>query len=1484
MIKLTQLIQAPASFFIATFLFGAILMDSSSRLPEGPNARNVEICVLHSLDISTLQNRGRLYVAIRIPTFEPYHTEVSKTATWNYALPNLPLKLSTLIHIEIAERRLIRNKMLATADITVEELMQLVDENNIVILPMNPQEPDIDKATLTLTLKVERMDLAVISTHMAGRSQSNPRTSNLDLFDQTIRRLQTLARLSAHVAKIHPLSNTVFSLAACIVKIAEAKINMSTKLRKLVLHINSVLQFVELAEAESRIKKFQDVVDDLLCCIARCIMFISNVENIRPGPSTLLSDGNPQIEKLQNELTTLEFRMSQSITLGAARTISGLGHELDAIHERQLYPMLHPLSMATTLATTCFPGTRSKVLADLAQWALLSSYNSSNILWLYAHAGSGKSTIATTLANLFDSVGCLGSFVFFDRKIAERSEPTGMVRTIAYQLASRRQEFAPKILGYVKQRPSVADSAIEVQFQNLLVAPLTTVPSDGCPVIIIIDALDEGGTEGKFLSVLSREMKKFPKHVRIIITSRKDPKIERALSTIDNLHIYDLDQDAEIHDDIRTYISAQLEEVRQQYASELPSEWPPSACVDGLVRQANGLFIWANVACSYIRKYRPNRQLETLLINPASLAETETSLDDLYEIALGDAGDWRSHIFAKEMHDTLGVILISQNPQSPQSISDVLGIETDIVVGLISRLQSVLKTDQHGCIHVVHPSFHDYLVDPRRCDRTHAWFIHPEDEQSLMASRCIQLLKRSLKKNIMAMESPASWPWDIPTLPDSQTYAAMSWTHHVCQVVSPFKATALVEVVNDFLSEHLLHWIELLILRQQSTNAIVWLEKMQTWHSQLNIEVQCGSHPLLVYETALPFCPKMTTISANFPISNVQVSSAILESWSPCMMILSGHKTYADYLSVAATGDLVASGSHDGCVNIWSTSLGTRPFPAVAGGKKTAGLIAIIFASDGHQLITGYLNGRINFWDVVTGGLVKEVRVRSGEELSGSKKTDLVCVAMARDNYTIACGFQDGLVQIWNMTRDPTIPLLSAHQGKVHTVAFSSNQEMVASGAADNLIRVWNSHTGTPITTLVGHTKGVSEVAFLPEGKPMLASVSFDGTLRIWDVLTGCMVHTCCVNAPVRSLAVSHHSSLIATGSSDSRIRIWDSQSGREVYQSLLLHRDQVMCLKFSSDDKILISGSSDTQVRIWSVEQMRPQSTPEPPRHEKQVICIALAHNGMCFVSGALDGSLIVWKTSDGTAALPCLKHHRAPITSVEFSVDNAWVISGSEDQTVCIWNTETGDMVFPPLLHSSKVMSLNLSRDKTKLVALIGGEAFTVWDLSTRESTLVPLPSFARKATNIALSSDATQVAILHFVPGDLHDGLGFVIVNTLQGNVLVEHKIETETKASTITDLKIGYTTDGRHLIIRYGCSDRGKVTKRAFNSSTGKECLEGWIPECRVLVAQDNEIFGSYILRLPLDLNYMANIMCWDSTEDIIVIGTFSGDVYAVKFRK
>jgi hypothetical protein len=67
---------------------------------------------------------------------------------------------------------------------------------------MNPQEPDIDKATLTLTLKVERMDLAVISTHMAGRSQSNPRTSNLDLFDQTIRRLQTLARLSAHVAKV----------------------------------------------------------------------------------------------------------------------------------------------------------------------------------------------------------------------------------------------------------------------------------------------------------------------------------------------------------------------------------------------------------------------------------------------------------------------------------------------------------------------------------------------------------------------------------------------------------------------------------------------------------------------------------------------------------------------------------------------------------------------------------------------------------------------------------------------------------------------------------------------------------------------------------------------------------------------------------------------------------------------------------------------------------------------------------------------------------------------------------------------------------------------------------------------------------------------------------------------------------------------------------------------------------------------------------
>jgi hypothetical protein len=246
-------------------------------------------------------------------------------------------------------------------------------------------------------------------------------------------------------------------------------------------------------------------------------------------------------------------------------------------------------------------------------------------------------------------------------------------------------------------------------------------------------------------------------------------------------------------------------------------------------------------------------------------------------------------------------------------------------------------------------------------------------------------------------------------------------------------------------------------------------------------------------------------------------------------------------------------------------------------------------------------------------------------------------------------------------------------------------------------------------------------------------------------------------------------------------------------------------------------------------------------------------------------------------------LKHHSASITSLEFSVDDAWIISGSEDTTACIWNSATGEMQGPPFGHSSGIYSLNISRDGSRLACLNFDDSLTIWDVAARTINLGPLTSPKRRATALSLSHDGTQVAALYTFR-EFKFGLEFIIRDTANGKVVLEKKIGTEVEALALESFRVCYTADDKYLIIQYGQLEPGIVAKRAFHRSSGEECLEGRISECHSLLAIQTQIIGPFFLQLPMDGNWMARILCWDSTEDKIVIGTYSGDVYFVAFAR
>ena len=97
-----------------------------------------------------------------------------------------------------------------------------------------------------------------------------------------------------------------------------------------------------------------------------------------------------------------------------------------------------------------------------------------NILWLHGLAGSGKSTLATTIANLFGDSGRLGAFLFFDRDVTERSDPSVIVRTLAHQLAGSDPRIGAAIRAVVEKNSNVIMYPLPHQLRKLVIGPLET--------------------------------------------------------------------------------------------------------------------------------------------------------------------------------------------------------------------------------------------------------------------------------------------------------------------------------------------------------------------------------------------------------------------------------------------------------------------------------------------------------------------------------------------------------------------------------------------------------------------------------------------------------------------------------------------------------------------------------------------------------------------------------------------------------------------------------------------------------------------------------------------------------------------------------------------------------------------------------------------------------------------------------------------------
>jgi hypothetical protein len=462
------------------------------------------------------------------------------------------------------------------------------------------------------------------------------------------------------------------------------------------------------------------------------------------------------------------------------------------------------------------------------EWIADDSNEAKKVLWVYGLAGTGKSTLSTTIAKIMRGLHRLGAFFFFNRDIPQRNFAT-LIRTLAYQLAMFDTRFCAAISRVVATNENIAGMPLEFQFESLLSAnALKSVEWSGGPIVLIIDALDECGSERDrkiLMQVLSMGFSSLPSFIRIMIVSRQEQDIQRVLGSHSHLRRYSLDIDSVTNkDDVSEFIRHRLEDIRISNGL-LGEHWPGNDKIRSLANRADGLFIWASTACLYIESYASNQRLSDLI---EKKSEGDSSgpfarLDSLYETGLQSAGLWHDALFPSDCCNMLGMILCARVPLSCSVIDTLLELPQDRSSWLsVSRLGCVLHVSETAPIRILHPSFHDYLSE--RC-RSHPWSIDLERHNKEFATRCIKLLDKELRENMCDMTLP--YLSQKRTLPEAISYACKFWIEHICLISDV--TDDIVHQMYVFLAKHLLHWMEAMAILKSHDLTIRSIDNLLKW-------------------------------------------------------------------------------------------------------------------------------------------------------------------------------------------------------------------------------------------------------------------------------------------------------------------------------------------------------------------------------------------------------------------------------------------------------------------------------------------------------------------------------------------------------------------------------------------------------------------------------------------------------------------------------
>ena len=483
----------------------------------------------------------------------------------------------------------------------------------------------------------------------------------------------------------------------------------------------------------------------------------------------------------------------------------------------------------------CLKGTRSAVLDKIELWTR-DPYQPP-VYWLNGLAGTGKTTIARTIAERMFAQGRLGASFFCSRDFEDQSDLKFIFPTLAVQLARKYPEFRSIFVPLVRLDPKVAYELPYDQMDKLIAQPLC---KSDISTVIVIDALDEckdNEPTSTILSALGKFVVEIPK-VKVLVTGRPEPRIRIGfqlplLAEATDAFALHMVESNQTDSDVRLFFRQKFSDLKARQRGL--DGWPTDDQLHLLCTRAAGLFVYAMATIRFIDQNKnPKKQLSLLLQSSESGLEgktklkEDTTIDSLYRSILQEAFGGFDPEEDSNVRSVLGAVVLAVDPLSPSTIAALLDLDRDDVYPLLSSVHSllVLREDINHPVRPFHKSFPDFIVDPARCTNSR-FRVCPPDQHARLLVGCLELMNRTLEQNMCQLPDGVtnSEVGDLKErteqyIGDSLEYACRSWHKHL--VDKPSAQT--LEILQRFLMEKFLFWLEVLSVIGAVRDAVDALE------------------------------------------------------------------------------------------------------------------------------------------------------------------------------------------------------------------------------------------------------------------------------------------------------------------------------------------------------------------------------------------------------------------------------------------------------------------------------------------------------------------------------------------------------------------------------------------------------------------------------------------------------------------------------------